>query len=121
MITQLHGLPDGVIGFEASGEVTAEDYRTVMVPVAAAALERGGLRLLYVVGEHTKFTLGAAFADAKLGLGNLKGWKKVAVVTDADWLENAVKAFGWMIPGEVEVFDEDDLDDAKQWLAEAGD
>lgn len=118
MIRELDGMPEGVIGLEASGEVTADDYRNVMVPVVTAALERGGVRLLYVLAEHTKFTAGAAFADAKLGVGHLKGWEKVAVVTDADWLENSIKAFGWMMPGEVKVFDDDKVSEAKEWLGQ---
>jgi hypothetical protein len=31
-------------------------------------------------------------------------------------LEHSVKAFGWLIPGEIKVFDTDDVDDAKEWL-----
>jgi hypothetical protein len=60
---------------------------------------------------------GAVWADTKLWAQNLKAWKKVAIVSDADWLENSVKAFGWLMPGEVKVFETDDLDDAKEWLA----
>jgi hypothetical protein len=116
MITQLENLPDGVIGLHASGEVTADDYRDVMVPVLDEALARGGVRLLYVIDEHTTFSAGAMLADAKLGFGHLKGWERLAVVSDADWLENTVKALGWMMPGEVKVFDDDDLDAATDWL-----
>jgi hypothetical protein len=118
MIKVLEDLPEGVVGLEASGKVTAEDYRDVMVPALSAALERGSARVLYVLTEHTTFTPGAAFADAKLGLGHFKGWERIAVVSDADWLENSIKAFGWMMPGEVRVFDDDDVDDAKRWLAQ---
>jgi SpoIIAA-like len=50
-----------------------------------------------------------------------KAWQKIAIVSDADWLENSVKAFGWLIPGEVKVFETGDLDDAKEWLSEAND
>jgi hypothetical protein len=110
-------MPDGVIGFEAGGEVTADDYRDVMVPALAEATERGGVRLLYVLAEHTTFTAGAAFADARLGLGHFRSWERIAVVSDADWLENSIKAFGWMMPGEVKVFDDDEVDEATEWLA----
>jgi hypothetical protein len=34
-----------------------------------------------------------------------------------EWVAHAVKAFGWMIPGEVRVFGLDDLDEAKDWAA----
>ena len=119
MIKILDDMPDGVIGLAAQDRVTAEDYRDVVTPVLTAALKGGGVRLLYVLAEHTTFTPGATFADAKLGLGHLKGWEKIAVVSDADWLENSIKAFGWMMPGEVKVFDNDEVDDAKRWLTES--
>lgn len=96
--------------------MTAEDYRDVMVPALDEALARGGVRLLYVLDEHTKFSPGALFADAKVAVRHLKGWERLAVVSDADWLENSVKAFGWMMPGEVKVFDDDDIDQATAWL-----
>jgi len=31
-------------------------------------------------------------------------------------LENAVEAFGWLMPGNVKVFESDDVREAKQWL-----
>src|SRR5215831_4010194 len=40
MINELGDMPAGVIGFEASGRLRAEDYRDVILP----ALERGGGR-----------------------------------------------------------------------------
>lgn len=117
MIKVIEDMPVGTIGFEASGEVTKDDYRNVLGPAIRATLEGGGeLRLLYVVPEDTEYAPGAVLADAKLWAGNLKGWKRVAIVTDADWLEKAVKGFGWMMPGKVRVFDEDDVRDAKVWL-----
>ena len=36
MIKELSGMPPGVIGFEATGKLRAEDYRDVVLP----ALER---------------------------------------------------------------------------------
>ena len=116
MINTLNDLPPGVIGLRASGEVTADDYRDVMVPVLEDALARGGVRLLYVLDEHTTFRPGALFADTKFSLGHLRGWERLAVVSDADWLENSIKAFGWMMPGEIQVFDDDEIAEAVSWL-----
>jgi hypothetical protein len=116
MIEPLGGLPEGVIGLRASDEVTADDYRNVMVPLLEEALAHGGVRLLYVLDEHATFSPGALIADAKFGVGHLKGWERLAVVSDADWLENMITAFGWMMPGEVKVFDDDEVDEATVWL-----
>lgn len=121
MIEKLTGMPDGVVGLRASGEVSADDYRDVLVPLLDDALTGGGVRLLYVVDEHTTFSAGALFADAKFGAGHLKGWKRLAVVSDAGWLENSIKAFGWMMPGEIKVFDGDKTDEAKSWLTRPDD
>lgn len=121
MIRVIEDMPEGTIGFEAGGKVTDEDYRDVLVPAVRAALEQGGVRLLYVLPEGTSYSPGAMWADTKLWAGNLRGWRRVAIVSDADWLGNAVKAFGWMMPGEIKVFDDDDLADARAWLVATGD
>jgi hypothetical protein len=39
-------------------------------------------------------------------------------VTDVDWIEKMIKAFGFAIPGEVRVFDGDDLEEARRWICE---
>lgn len=118
MIRAVKGMPPGTVGFEAVGKVSEEDYRTTLVPALSAALEQGGVRLLYVMGDDFEsFSPGAVWADTRFGLAHVKGWKRMAVVSDADWLENSVKAFGWLMPGEVKVFETDEVEDAKAWLA----
>jgi hypothetical protein len=117
MIRVIENMPLGTIGLEALGKVTEDDYRDVLVPAVSAALERGDVRLLYVLGrEFDSYSPGALWADTKLLAGNRKAWKKVAIVSDADWLENSVKAFGWLMPGQVKVFETDEVHDAKEWL-----
>jgi hypothetical protein len=117
MIRAIDGMPDGTLGFEAVGKVTADDYRQVLVPAVEAAIEQGDVRLLILLGEDfDTYSADAVWADMKLGAGHLRGWKRVAVVSDADWLENSVKALGWLLPGKWRVFETDDLDDAQEWL-----
>lgn len=117
MIKVIENMPVGTIGVEAAGKVTEDDYRNVLVPAVTAALERGDVRLLYVLGkDFDSYSAGALWADTKMVAGNRKAWKKVAIVSDADWLENSIKAFGWLMPGEVKVFETDEVHDAKEWL-----
>ena len=117
MIRTIKNLPAGVLGLEAVGKVTEDDYRDVLLPQVTAALERGGLRMLYVLGhEFDSYSAGAMWADTKLVTKHRKGWQRLALVSDADWLENSVKAFGWLMPGKVRVFETDDVDDALEWL-----
>lgn len=116
MIRVIEDMPPGTVGFEADGKVTDDDYREVLVPAVKAALEQGDVRLLYVLPDDTSYSPGAMWADTKLWAGNLRAWNRIAIVSHADWLESAVRAFGWMMPGKVRVFDDDDVKDAKAWL-----
>jgi hypothetical protein len=110
-------MPPGTIGVEASGRITDEDYRDVLIPAVEAALDTGDVRLLYVLDAGSEYSAGAMWADSKLWTKHLKSWSRVAVVSDAEWLERSIHAFGWMMPGEIKVFASGDVDDAKAWLA----
>ncbi|NUR08448.1 MAG: STAS/SEC14 domain-containing protein [Nocardioidaceae bacterium] len=122
MIRVLDDMPPGTVGVEAVGKVTADDYRDVLGPVVQDALARKDVRLLYVLGkEFDSYAPSAAWEDTKLWAGHLKGWKKVAVVSDADWLEHSVKAFAWLVPGDIKVFETDEVQEAKRWLVDLDD
>jgi hypothetical protein len=121
MIEVMTDLPDRVLGLRARGEVSAQDYRTVLVPAIEEKLTKHKkARLLYVLGDDFEgYTGGAAWEDAKVGMKHLTAFERVAVVTDVDWIEKMIKAFGFVIPGEVRVFDDDDLEEARLWISAA--
>ena len=115
MITELSGLPDGMVGFEASGKLAAEDYRDVVLPAIEKALAAGGVRVVIVMRDFDGLTGGALWQDLKMGLEHLRGWKKTALVTDIGWMRQATDLFGWMTPGETKTFSLDQRDDAVAW------
>lgn len=121
MIEVMTDLPDRVLGLKATGQVSAQDYKTVLVPAVEEKLRKQKkARLLYLLGDDFEgFTGGAAWEDAKVGMKHLTSFERVAVVTDADWIEGIIKAFGFALPGEVRVFDDDDLDEARLWICES--
>jgi SpoIIAA-like len=117
MIRLMEHMPTGTLGFEATGTVTREDYEGVLVPAVTAAMDRGPVRLLYVLGEDfSSYSPGAMWSDTRLWAGHLHSWERVALVTDIDWVEHGVKAFAWLMPGKIRVFDDDEVDRAKLWL-----
>ena len=120
MIKQIPDLPEGVIGFDVSGEVTADDYHTVVIPAVEKAAAGGSkMKMLYhVTPDFEKYDLEAMWDDTKVGLKHLASWEKIAVVTDVGWIRSILKAFGVMMPGEVRVFDNGQLAEAKSWLAD---
>lgn len=115
----LADLPDDVVGVRAIGEVDDDDYEDVLVPAIEDRLSRHDkIRLLYVLGpEFTGYDADAMWEDTKLGLKTFTSYERMAVVTDATWVRRAVKAFGWLIPGEVQVFHADQLAAARNWIA----
>lgn len=120
MIKMIPNLPDNVLGFEASGQVTGDDYETVLIPAVEAKLEAfPKIRLLYHLGSDFEgYDLEAIWDDAKVGFSHVTAWESIAVVTDTNWIRNGVKVFGFAIPAEVRVFDDDAFATAKEWLSE---
>lgn len=59
MIQVLDDMPEGVIGFEASGKLAADDYRKVILPALVKAAESGEVRFLIVMLDFQGMTGGA--------------------------------------------------------------
>lgn len=118
MLERIPELPDDVVGLTARGEVTRDDYRDVLEPAVRSALEHHQkIRILYVIGDDvTGFAPGAIWEDAKVGLEHLGRWERIAVVTGKEWLRRSLRAFAWLIPSEVEIFDVADESEARAWV-----
>jgi hypothetical protein len=119
VIQLIEGAPEGVLAFEAVGEVDAQDYDDVLKPAVEAALEGGeDLRFVFEIGpDFDRYTAGAGWEDMAMGFAHLTRWKRCAVVTDRDWVAHGAKAFGWMMGGRLRVFDIDELRAALHWAA----
>ena len=119
MITELTELPDGVIGFEAAGKLHAEEYRDVLLPAIERAASAGDIRIVLVMRSFDGMTGGALWQDLKMGVEHWSAWKRIALVTDIEWMVHGTEWFGWMTPGEVRHFPLADRDAAVEWAAGA--
>ena len=119
MFKLIDGLPDGTVGVEAVGRIDADDYRQVPEPaIARATRESGTIRILIVFGDAFEgLDAGAAWEDSKIGFGSWHAWERIAVVTGHGWMRDAIRAFGWLSPGEVRVFEPADRAAAEAWIA----
>lgn len=120
MLKRIIDLPENVLGIEASGEVTAEDYLTVLAPELEAIRRRTNKYcMLYVLGDTFDGYTGAdGLQDAKVGLTNFTRSDRIAVVTDTGWIRNSVMIFGFAMMGQVHLFTLDELQQAKEWVME---
>jgi len=117
VIEELSDLPAGVIGFEASGRLRAEDYRDVILPVLERAAATGEVRFVIVMRDFDGMSGGALWQDLKVGIEHLRAWKRIALVTDLEWMRRLTDLFGWMTPGETKTFPLAQLDEAAAWAA----
>jgi hypothetical protein len=117
MLTAIPDLPPEVIGFEVSGKLEADDYRNVLIPAIQGAAAEGEVRIVIVMPKFEGFAGGALWQDLKMGVENWRAWKRMALVTDVDWMRHGTDWFGWMVPGEVKHFPLAEQPAAIAWAA----
>ncbi len=120
MLTPIWGLPEPVIGFEASGRVSNADYKERMIPALEKAIEeKGRIRFLFVLGDAFEgYEPTAMWDDTFFGLKHMKDFERIAVVTDDSLYAGAIRLFAPMMACEVKVFPLAERDAAKAWIAE---
>ena len=118
MLEPITGLPEGVLGFTGRGEMHADDYTKVLIPAVDAALAAGrDLRVVLVFEQWDGMSGGALWEDLKMATHGLSRWKRIALVTDVEWMVHLTHLFGWMTPGEVKVFPLAERAAAVDWAA----
>ena len=122
MIEVLPDMPEGVIGFRVSGRVSGDDLRE-FTPAMDELLKTGEIRIVEVIAsDYAGFGPGGLAQDLKLGFGALfrhhSAFKRIAVVSDKDWVTHTVHALAWMVPGDLALFGLDELEAAKRWAAD---
>jgi len=120
MIKVLNDMGDDIIGFELSGVVTGDDYEQILIPAIKEKLTTNEkLKVLYHVGnDFDSYEFKAMLDDAMAGMEFFGNWEKIAVVSDVEWIINAVKIFAFMVPSKVRTFTNKQIEEAKAWLKE---
>lgn len=52
-----------------------------------------------------------------MGVDHLRSWKRIALVTDIEWMIHLTHLFGWMTPGEMRRFPVSEQSAAIAWAA----
>ena len=121
MIERLDDMPAGVIGIRASGKLTKDDYVNGLEPALKEATDSGEARVLFVLPDFDGLEPGAWIEDVKTGvraeIANRSAWKKLAFVSGVEWVSKATRMFTWAMPGELKVFEMDELEEATSWVA----
>ncbi|MGV1089379.1 MAG: STAS/SEC14 domain-containing protein [Mycobacterium sp.] len=92
-------------------------------PRSTRALCAKETRIVEVIDDYAGFGPGGLMEDLKLklGLGTVlpqhSAFKRIAIVTDTDWITHTLHALAWSVPGELAVFRLDEIERAKEWAA----
>jgi hypothetical protein len=121
MIELLPDMPAGVTGFRVSGRLRGEDLRDFK-PALDDLVKSGEIRIVEMIDpDYEGFGPGGMVEDLKMGFGVLihhySAFKRIAVVSDKDWIAHALHVFAWMVPGELALFGLDEIERAKEWAA----
>lgn len=118
MLHLMNDLPGNVLGVTAEGEVTGSDYENVLIPAIEDKLKANGkIRFLYHLGSgFTGFSMAAMADDAKIGMKHFSSWDKIALVSDHHMINGLAMFFGYIMPSEVRIFKNAELDEAKKWI-----
>lgn len=121
MIELLPDMPEGVTGIRVSGRLSGDELRELK-PSLQERLNTGDIRIVEVIpSDYEGFGPGGLIEDLKLGFGTVlphhSAFKRIAIVTDLDWVAHVLHALAWIVPGELAVFGLDALEQAKQWAA----
>jgi hypothetical protein len=121
MIEVLPDMPAGVIGIRVSGRLRGDDLRDFR-PAMENLLKTGEIRIVEVIAsDYGGLSPGGLVEDLKLGFGALfqhhSAFKRIAVVSDKEWVTHTLHALAWMVPGELAMFGIDELEQAKEWAA----
>ncbi|HEX3316896.1 MAG TPA: STAS/SEC14 domain-containing protein [Solirubrobacteraceae bacterium] len=121
MIERMSDVPDGTIGLRASGKLTRDDYRNGLEPALHEAVGSGEVRLVFVLTDFEGLTAGALPEDIETGLRawarDHSAWRRMALVTDVEWVARSMRAFAWLAPGEIRTLPLEELEEAKAWVA----
>jgi hypothetical protein len=121
MIELLPDMPDGVMGIRVSGRLRGDDLRDFK-PAMDELLKADEIRIVEVIApDYEGFGPGGLVEDLKLGFGAVlshhSAFKRIAVVSDKDWVAHVLHALAWMVPGDLAIFGLNELERAKEWAA----
>ncbi|HMI05747.1 MAG TPA: STAS/SEC14 domain-containing protein [Pedobacter sp.] len=119
MLTIIQNVPEYVFAVKASGEVTDEDLKSVLLPgLNVLSAQYGEIYYLLVLDTSVEnFTAGAWVQDFIAGVKHLTKWKKMAVVTDQKAVKTFTDLFSYIVPGEARGFEHAELKEAIDWVS----
>ena len=89
----------------------------MLLPAVERAARAGDVRMILVISDFDGLSAGAMWEDLRMEIERWGAWKRIALVTDIEWMRHMTAMFGWMTPGEVKHFSVSERAAAIAWVA----
>lgn len=118
MIEKLDKSYSNVLAFRATGKLTDEDYKRVLVPAMQDRVrESDRIRVMLEFDEEfSGWELGAMWDDAKFGLKFRQNFEKMAIVGAPRWVEWGAELGGRLMRCELRTFPAEEARQAWEWI-----
>jgi hypothetical protein len=115
---QIINAPENVVAFRALGDVTANDFKTIIAPAVKQLVEQiNEINFLFLIDTDLEnFAATAWLEDAFIGLKHFGKWNRAAIVTDSENAISFTNAFSYVVPGEFRGFKKESFDEALKWV-----
>jgi hypothetical protein len=118
MIEVLPESQNKVLVFKATGKLTHQDYKDVLIPrVEATIREQGKARvLLDLTDDFHGWEAAALWDDLRVGLTHRRDFEKMGVVGGPQWIRPMLRLGARLMSGEVESFSPSERGRAVEWI-----
>ena len=118
MFEIIHDMPDGTLGVMAKGDVTHADCERTLLPlVANHSPSNCKTPMLLLFGrDFQDFTTDALGNGTEFAFKHWREVDRLAVVSDVEWVRKAIWLFAPFMRGNVRVFHDYEIEQAKTWI-----
>ena len=116
MITELESRSDKSLGFQLSGKLHDEDYKTFVPRVDKAIASDGKIRLLVQILDFEGWDAHAMWDDIKFATTHCTKIERIAIVGEnkwEKWMSSICKPFTM---AKIQYFEANEIDTAWEWL-----
>jgi len=119
MIKQETGMPQNIVAFRAWGEVTAQDFKEVVLPAIADLVSKiDEINFILILDTSpADFTIGAWLQDAWAGIRDLTKWNRAAIVTGNEMVEKITPVFSALMIGTFKTYSHTQMNEAINWVS----
>ncbi len=114
---QMKDMPKDILGIHASGTITQDDYKKVLIPATEQKFGNGQkIKILFYLENLQGAEPAAIWEDFVYGIKNWHNFSHIALVTNHQEIRMLTMNFGILLPAEIRTYDEVELDQALKWL-----